>query len=78
MPRPRNTTEITGPSLFRIIDAEHPTMLLDEGDDILRRKPDLMHVLNTGWNRGKKIPRQVHGETHWFDVFCPKVTPATV
>ena len=41
-------------------------MLLEEAETVFRRKPDLADIVNSSWIRGAKIPRQVHGETHWF------------
>ena len=72
-PRPRNATEITGPGAYRIVDREHPTLFLEEADSVFSRKSDLAHIINASWNCNAKIPRQVHGETHWFSPFCPKV-----
>jgi hypothetical protein len=41
------------------------------------RKSDLKHIVNAGWTRGAKIPRQVSVNgvctTAYFDPFCPKV-----
>ena len=72
-PRPRNATEITGPGAYRIVDRERPTLFLEEADSVFSRKSDLAHIINASWNCNAKIPRQVHGETHWFSPFCPKV-----
>jgi putative DNA primase/helicase len=71
-PHPVSGAELTGPSLFRIVDSNHPTLFMDEVDDIFHRKSDLCHIVNAGWARGTKIPRIVQGVTHWFDPFCPK------
>ncbi len=51
----------------------HPTLIVDDADKLLERKPDLVHIINVSWTRGTKIPRQDHGITRWFDPFCPKV-----
>lgn len=72
-PRPFNGAELTGPALYRKVDCDRPTVLLDEADDLFRRKPDLKHIVNTGWTRGTRIPRTVNGVVYEFDVFCPKV-----
>jgi putative DNA primase/helicase len=71
-PRPRSGVELTGPSLYRMVDRDHPTVLADEADDLFQRKPDLRHIVNAGWTRGTKIPRTINGVVHWFDPFCPK------
>ena len=62
-PRPQSAVELTGPSLFRLVDALHPTLLIDEADQLFQRKPDLLHIVNTGWTRGIKIPRSMGDAT---------------
>jgi hypothetical protein len=64
--------ESTGPSIYRFVDREKPTLLVDEADDLFARKTDVKHIFNAAWTRGTKIPRQVQGVTVWFDPFCPK------
>jgi len=76
---------ITRPSesvLFRKIDADHPTVLLDEIDAIFGDKSGntegIRSLFNSGNRRGTKVPRTVaQGKTFAlveFDVFCPKAT----
>jgi hypothetical protein len=76
VPRPFNAVEATGPSIYRFVDREKPTFVLDEADDIFKPKHDIKHIFNSSWTRGTKIPRQVkiNGAylTVWFDTFCPK------
>ena len=72
-PRPVSGVELTGPALYRMVDRDHPTLLIDEADDLLHRKPDLKHIVNAGWSRGTKIPRVVQGVVREFDPFCAKV-----
>jgi hypothetical protein len=75
-PKPFNAVEMTGPTLYRVVDREKPTLILDEADDLFKRKTDIKHIINSSWTRGTKIPRQVsiNGNyvTKWFDPFCPK------
>jgi putative DNA primase/helicase len=75
VPKPRRSVELTGPAAFRIIDHEHPTLIMDEADDILERKKDLVHIINASWTRGSRIPRTLPGQRgeHHFDIFCPKI-----
>ena len=47
-PRPLSGAELTGPSLFRIVDRGHPTLSIDEADDVFHRKSDLAHIINAG------------------------------
>ena len=73
VPKPFTGAEPTGPSIFRFVDREKPTLLIDEADDLFARKTDVKHIFNAAWTRGTKIPRQVKGETYWFDPFSPKI-----
>lgn len=72
-PRAYTAAEPTGPSLYRLVDQMKPTLIVDDADNLVPRKPDLVHIINVSWTRGTKIPRQVYGSTYWFDPFCPKV-----
>ena len=72
-PRPFTGVELTGPSLFRRVDRDHPTLLIDEAADLFHRKRDLQNIVNASWIRGTMIPRVVHGVDRDFDPFCPKV-----
>jgi hypothetical protein len=75
-PRFMLNVEVTGPSLYRYVDQHKPTMVLDEADDVFQRRSDLKHIINAGWTRGAKVPRQekIRGvwQTVWFDPFTPK------
>jgi hypothetical protein len=73
VPRPYTVVELTSANVYRIIDRLHPTLFIDEADQLLRRKPALTEIINAGWTRGTKIPRMVNGVVHLFDPFCPKV-----
>lgn len=76
-PRSSLNIEMTGPSLYRHVDAVKPTLLLDEADDLFTRRSDLKHIINAGWTRGARIARQVNIGGAWvtayFDPFTPKV-----
>ena len=75
-PRFSLNIEPTGPTLYRYVDATKPTIAIQEADDLFTRKSDLKHIINAGWTRGPKIPRQVNigGVLHTveFDPFTPK------
>jgi hypothetical protein len=76
-----------GPSeavLYRRIEENCPTLLLDEVDAIFgksraaaERYEGLRAALNAGWRRGAKVPRCITNgkkiELVEFSVFCPKV-----
>ena len=77
VPKPFTGAEPTGPSVYRFVDREKPTLLVDEADDLFQRRSDVKRIFNVAWTRGTKIPRQVQvlgvSTTVWFDPFCPKV-----
>ena len=52
-PNPVIAGSISASSLFRIIDAAHPTLLLDEADNVVNKNsnPDLLAILNSGHRR---------------------------
>ena len=51
--RPRRTGSITPATIYRLIDREHPTLLLDEADNLgMHRNDALRAVLNDGHGRG--------------------------
>ena len=51
VPKPLAGAEPTGPSIFRVIDREKPTLITDEADKLFRRKQDVKHIFNAGWRR---------------------------
>ncbi len=78
VPRLWPVTARSEAALFRKVDAEHPTLLLDEVDATFRRDPTLTEglrgILNTGYRRGATVPGCVGAdfEIRDFDVYCPK------
>src|ERR1700719_1845337 len=69
VPKPFVSVEPTGPSVYRTVDRERPTLIIDEADDLFCRRSDLRAIVNAGWSRGTRIPRQ----GRWYDPFCPKI-----
>jgi hypothetical protein len=74
-PKPWSVVSVTEAVLFRKIDKDCPTLLLDEldklGEEAMER---ICAVLNAGFERGAVVPRCV-GPQHAlreFRVFCPK------
>jgi hypothetical protein len=70
---------LTEAVLFRMIDKQHPTLLLDEVDAVFGKKNSdstegIRQVLNSGYRRGKQAWRCVPPghDVVPFDVFCPK------
>src|SRR5262245_51293997 len=74
VPRAYFAVELTGANIYHIVDLKKPTLLIDEAEQLFRRKAALAEMVNAGWTRGSaRIPRMVHGVIHEFDAFCPKV-----
>ena len=87
----RPTNNITVAALFRLIEKERPTLLMDEVDAVFQRggdegNEDRRGILNAGFERGFPVLRCVGNEheVQEFDVFCPKALagigrlPATI
>jgi hypothetical protein len=77
--KPLPAENITASAVFRVVAAEHPTLLIDEADQSLRRdngqdNGDLVSIfLNGGHERGGQAARVV-GDDHEpgaFDTFAP-------
>lgn len=79
--RPWRTASTTEAALFRKIEQDEPTLLLDEIDAVFASNTDrtepLRAVLNAGNRRGGSATRVVGQGTNMtvcdFEVFCPKV-----
>ena len=57
VPKPFVSVEPTGPSVYRTVDREHPTLIIDEADDLFYRKSDLRAIVNAGWCCGMRLFR---------------------
>ena len=84
--RPARAESMTNAFIYRLIEAEGPTLLLDEVDTQIKGNERLRGVLNSGFHRDGKVGL-VEGDDHKQKVFrtgCPKVLigignlPATV
>jgi putative DNA primase/helicase len=87
VPRPLHLVTLTGPTLFRVIELWHPSMLLDECNNWLFDGPpgagdgtkgDLQALIDAGHERGVIVPRLMPSgngawEPHGFDIFGPLV-----
>lgn len=77
--RPRMSMTMSGSVVYRIVESEHPTLLLDEIDTVFTkgrddRNEDLRGILNAGHRRGAKAYRcggAKMSEVQSFDAFCP-------
>lgn len=77
---PRRVSNISEAALFRVIEKEAPTLLLDEAETLSgksERAEYLRQILNAGNRRGALVTRCVgqgtNLESQNFSVFCPKV-----
>jgi hypothetical protein len=71
-PRGYMVAKPTGPSLYRLVDAMHPTMGVDDADKLLVEDRDLATIIRSSWKRGVYIPRVVKGTVYLFDAFGPR------
>jgi sRNA-binding protein len=51
-PRARIIAEPTGPTLYRYVDRYRPTLIIDNANRLLPRRPDLAAIVNASWMRG--------------------------
>jgi hypothetical protein len=79
--RSRKASSLSEAVMFRLIDAEAPTLLVDEAETIEGRSDRaeaLRAIAHEGYKQGGQVPR-CEGEDHevrWFDVYCPKTFAA--
>jgi putative DNA primase/helicase len=74
--RPEPSSSITPAALFRVIEKHRPTLLIDEGETILRENEALRGLLNCGFTRDMAYKHVVAGDEHEprkFSTWCPKV-----
>ena len=61
----------TGPSIFRTIDKDQPTLIIDEAT--LHKDNSLLTIANAGFSRmSGVIPRVFKDRVQKFNIFCPK------
>ena len=72
--RPEKFDAISTAAIFRLIDASHPTMLVDEADNLaLSLQPNgrLRAVFNSGHRKSGQIAIMEDGRTRKFSTFAP-------
>ena len=72
-----STVSLTVAALFRTIEQDQPTLLIDEVDTVFSKgneNEELRAILNAGFERGSKVRRCVgpNYDLKDFAVFCPK------
>jgi putative DNA primase/helicase len=69
--------KLTESTLFRLIDREQPTVLLDNADDLFQRNKDVNDLFLIGHDRGVPVRRNTKVGNEWvpieYEVFCPKI-----
>lgn len=73
--RPAITANMTAATLFRVIEAHSPTLLIDEADSFLSDQESLRNVLNAGHDRENAFVWRCQAETNEpeaFYVYGPK------
>jgi putative DNA primase/helicase len=61
--RPLPTSNATTAAIFRVVEMEQPTLLIDEADTFLKEDSELRGILNSGHRQGGSVLRVV-GENH--------------
>ncbi len=64
----RLVANISPAALYRTIDAEKPTLLVDEAEMLSSAKSEYRSLLNTGYRRGQTVKRNDGN----FETYCPK------
>ena len=76
VPKPMHLINVSPAVMFRIIEAQKPTLILDEGDTFLKDNEDMRGLLNGGHNRRTAYVWRSVGDDHeprQFNVWGPKV-----
>lgn len=75
--RPLDTSNISAADMYRSVDAFRPTLLMDETDTYLKKKPELIGIINSGHRReGASVGRTIDGQHRAFNTYCPKAAAA--
>jgi Protein of unknown function (DUF3631) len=69
--RPLMAANITAAAVFRTVEMERPTLLIDEADTFLERHKELRGVLNSGHDPDGAVMRVVKDLPQQFSTFSP-------
>ncbi|SFJ71857.1 DUF3631 domain-containing protein [Bradyrhizobium sp. Gha] len=72
--RPEKFDSVTTAALYRVIDAAHPTLLIDEADNLglaLRDNGRLRAIFNSGHRKGGTVAIMERGRVRKFSTFAP-------
>lgn len=70
VPRPLAAANITTAATFRVIEAAHPTLVVDEADSFIRDNDQLRGILNSGHNRANAYVVRCVGDDAEPRRFC--------
>lgn len=76
VPRPLNVMNASAASLYRVISARLPTLLIDEADTFFGGKLELTGILNSGYKQDGNVIRQTGKSweaTMEFSTWCAKL-----
>jgi len=80
VPKPYNTANISPAALYRLVEKERPTLLLDEAQSVVRRASESSEIIrelfNAGIDRNARIVRcggKNFDEIREFAIYSPKV-----
>ena len=61
--------------LFRIMDHQTPTLIIDEADSVLSENQDIKEIVNSSWTRGQTVLRYDTdaGVVRGYPIFTPKM-----
>jgi len=71
--RPLSTANVTAAVIYRVIERDHPTLLIDEADTFLPKAEDIRGIVNAGHRRGGVVLR-CEGDDHEpraYDCYAP-------
>lgn len=75
-PRGFHSSNTTEAALFRMVEDDKPTLIIDEADTFLRDNPALRGILNAGHDRESAVVPRANSETgkvETFSAWAPKV-----
>lgn len=77
VPKALRTDNATVPSIFRIVEASRPSLLIDEADNFAEHNDELRKLVNAGFESGGGVLRTVElkgqHEVRQFAVYCATV-----
>jgi hypothetical protein len=69
--RPLQAADVSGAALYRVIEKHRPTMLIDEFDQLIKKLPDLIGILNSAHTRSGSVIRTVEVQAAGIRTFEP-------